>query len=157
MNIPHAFFVPVMSETQYLNIAYILNYFNIISLIEDMVILPGDAFIAKDKRTGTVKHHFVYTGERKGTKWFIGTFIGKSIRKISAPELKEITGKLSLKGIIFFKGSMFERRRTVKRALSFKGKPQETINFNMEHFISYIHTGKIASKEIFDFTSADAF
>jgi len=145
-----------MSDSPYLNIAYILNYYNIISLIEELVVLPGDAFISEDKRTGVVRHHFIYTGERKSKKWFIGTFPGKGIKRISASELKEITERQSLKGIIFFKGSMFERRRAVKRALSLRGKSQDRIGFDMDNFISYIHTGKISSKEIFHFSGADA-
>jgi hypothetical protein len=50
--------------------------------------------------------------------------------------------------IVRFEGDNFQRKHAIQRALEKLGQPYDLINFNCEHFATYVQTGIPTSNQV---------
>lgn len=107
---------------------------------------PGDRLIEPIFQTGIAKHHSIYLGaDEQGLEWIAENHKFHGVRLVKANEFFRGGQTYEIKR---FNGSRFDRLRSVSRALSVVGKPYELINYNCEHFASYVQTGNAASSQV---------
>jgi uncharacterized protein YycO len=109
-------------------------------------LLPGDDVKEAIFQTGFSKHHAVYLGvDPTGTEWVAENQMFKGVRLVRARDYFSSSKKYV---VVPFKGTNTQREQAVKRALSKIGAPYNLINYNCEHYASYVQTGRPQSKQV---------
>lgn len=109
-------------------------------------LLPGDDIKEDIFQTGLTKHHGVYLGvDNAGTEWVAENHKFVGVRLVRAQDYFRPSKKYL---VVPFKGGHTAREAAVKRALAKLGAPYNLINFNCEHYASYVQTGRAESKQV---------
>lgn len=107
---------------------------------------PADRIIEPIFQTGISKHHSIYLGvDRLGNEWVAENYKFKGVRLINANEFFRLGKSYSFQQFV---GTDSERKEAVQRALKILGKPYDLINYNCEHYASYVQTGKSKSRQV---------
>lgn len=107
---------------------------------------PADRLIEPIFQTGLSQHHAIYLGvDSQGTEWVVENYKFVGVRLISAETFFRNKRQITVNR---FDGSHIDRFNAVKRALSLLGKPYDLINYNCEHYASYVQNGKAESKQV---------
>jgi len=113
---------------------------------------PGDVIIVPKSAFNLIQHHALYIGyDNHGIHWIIHNTIGVGVSLITTEEF--FTRCSHINKIKRFAGTNEKRRSIVENALEKRGKPYNFINYNCEHFISEIKTGKARSTQIENMTA----
>lgn len=119
------------------------------SVVEKYNLQPGDRIIVPKRGFEIVQHHAIYLGRNRYEEDLIAeNTIDHGVRIITATEFfKDI---IRIKKIEKFLGDDFQRRQAVQDAILLKGTEYDLLNFNCEHYASYVQTKIPESKQIND-------
>jgi len=93
------------------------------------------------------KHHGIYVGIHNGTPLVAENQSGRGVQYISLS--KFLLGNSSnLTRIEKFNGTEEARRNIIPRINELVGTQYDSINFNCEHFVELIYTGRPSSKQV---------
>ena len=107
---------------------------------------PGDRIVRPIFATGISKHHAVFLGaDHAGTEWVAENYFKEGVRLVNAVDF---FSKMKSFNIVKFNGNYQQRVEAVKRALLKLGTPYDLIDYNCEHFATYVQTGKAFSKQV---------
>lgn len=107
---------------------------------------PADRIKQPIFQTGLTKHHSIYLGiDQYGQEWVSENHKIHGVRLVKAEDFFKEDNCYT---IVPFQGRYQLRIAAVKRALSVLGKPYELIQYNCEHYASYVQTGKAESTQI---------
>ena len=111
-------------------------------------IRPADAIVMQKKFFGMVDHYAIYIGYYNGEPQFVANYT-KGVQVIDREKMSNFLQVLVPVKIDRFKGSEYQRKIAVKRALSQRGKKAYSyIHNNCEHFKNWVQTGKPRSEQI---------
>jgi len=107
---------------------------------------PADRIVTPKSSLRWVQHHVVYLGQNhNGVDLIAENKQGHGVRVITANqffnEINEVTR------IERFRGSSYERRVAVERALREVGQPYSLINFNCESYANLVQHNKAKSRQ----------
>lgn len=107
---------------------------------------PADRIKEPIFQTGLSKHHSIYLGmDTYGQEWISENHWQHGVRLVKAADYFKDGSSYT---IVPFEGTYQERISAVKRALAVLGKPYDLIQYNCEHYASYVQTGKAESKQV---------
>lgn len=108
---------------------------------------PGDDLVVPKSNFQIAAHHAVYLGQNYyGTDLFCENNNVFGVRLVTAEQF--FRENLTYFRIDRFPGNNFQRQLAVKRALNKLGQHYSLINFNCEHFATYVQTGNPRSKQV---------
>lgn len=108
---------------------------------------PGDELIVPKSGFDIIQHHALYIGyDHDGCDLVIHNDINKGVSLITVDAF--FAAVLKVNKIIPFRGTNTERKALVQRALIRIGQPYDLINYNCEHFITEIKSGKARSRQV---------
>jgi hypothetical protein len=108
---------------------------------------PADRIIVPKSGLRIVQHHAIFLGQNDlGQDLIAENKIGFGVRVITA----EIFFKddIEITRIERFKGTNYERKVAIQKALSKRGLPYNLINYNCQHFASEVQYGKPESEQV---------
>lgn len=109
---------------------------------------PADRIKEPIFQTGFSQHHSIYLGMDKfGQEWIAENHWKHGVRMVKANEYFKTFRNYSF---IRFEGTYTGRVAAVKRALAELGKPYDLIQYNCEHYATYVQTGKAESKQVWN-------
>lgn len=109
-------------------------------------LLPGDDITESIFWTGLSKHHAIYLGvDPSGVEWVAENHKFVGVRLVKACDYFNASKKYT---VITFKGTNLQREAAVKRALDKVGAPYSLVNYNCEHYASYVQTGNAESTQV---------
>ncbi len=109
-------------------------------------LLPGDRVTEAIFLTGLSKHHAIYLGmDLSGTEWIAENHHIDGVRLATAGNYFHPAKNYT---VIAFRGKDSEREAAVKRALDQVGARYDLVNYNCEHYASYMQTGKAQSNQV---------
>lgn len=116
-------------------------------IIKQYNLLPGDRIVVPKSEIRIVQHHAIYLGQNHQGQYLVAeNKIGFGVRLITADEFfKDV---IEVTRIERFKGSNYERKFVVQKALSKCGFPYDLINYNCQHFANEVQHGKIESEQV---------
>lgn len=107
---------------------------------------PADRIKEPIFQTGLSKHHSIYLGmDQYGQEWISENHKFHGVRLVKANDFFKVNNEYSF---VPFEGKYPERIAAVKRALAVLGKPYDLIEYNCEHYASFVQTGKAESKQV---------
>lgn len=107
---------------------------------------PADCIKNPIFQTGLSQHHSIYLGvDDFGHEWISENHHQQGVRMITAEDFFREGKKYTFEK---FEGSYTDRVNAVKRALHHLGKPYHLINYNCEHYASYVQSGKAVSRQV---------
>lgn len=108
---------------------------------------PADRIVVPKSVTRIVQHHAIYLGQNyEGQHLIAENKIGFGVRLIIADDFfKDV---IEITRIERFKGSNYERKLAVKKALSKCGVSYDLINYNCQHFANEIQYNLIKSDQV---------
>jgi hypothetical protein len=117
------------------------------SIVKQHNLKPADRIIVPKRGFEIVQHHAIYLGQnRYGEDLIAENTIDHGVRIISATEFfKDITRIVRIEK---FLGNDFQRRQAVQDAILLKGTKYDLLDFNCEHYASYVQTKIPESKQI---------
>lgn len=108
---------------------------------------PGDQIVECITALGITKHFALYLGpDEYNREWIVENKKITGVRLI--PAAKYFSQLISLARIEKFIGTNAERNQAVKNALKSVGKPYHLTDYNCEHFVTEVTTGKSESKQV---------
>lgn len=108
---------------------------------------PGDELVVPKSGFDIIQHHALYIGfDHNGTGLMIHNDINRGVSLISVDDFFAVV--LKVNKIIPFQGTNAERKTLVRRSLTRIGRPYDLINYNCEHFITDIKSGKASSRQV---------
>lgn len=112
-----------------------------------MGLSPGDQIVEYITALGIAKHFAIYLGwDDAGTEWVIENIKGDAVRVTKANDF--FSRVIKVDRIIKHTGTNWDRKNLVQRALSKIGVPYNLINYNCEHFVTEVITGKPVSRQV---------
>lgn len=107
---------------------------------------PADRIKEPIFQTGLSQHHSIYLGiDQYGQEWIAENHWRNGVRLVKADDYFKKGNRYT---IVPFEGSYPERIAAVKRAFSVLGKRYDLIEYNCEHYASYVQTGTTESKQV---------
>jgi uncharacterized protein YycO len=117
------------------------NYINLYQL------KPGDRIVVPKSWLKVIQHHVIYLGQNHmGVHLIAENAVGLYVRIIAADEF--FRGNPQVTRVDHFVGNNSDRKIAVQRALKQVGQPYDLINYNCEHFATYVQTGKPTSNQV---------
>lgn len=115
--------------------------------IQKYKLKPDDEIVVPKSVFNFVQHHAIYLGlDRNGNHWIVENKIGGGVQLISADDF--FASVSTVNKIIPFSGTNDQRKLFVYKALNSLGKPYNLIQYNCEHFITELKTGKAKSQQL---------
>src|SRR5690606_17921663 len=97
---------------------------------------PADRIKEPIFQTGLSKHHAIYLGmDQYGQEWISENHWQHGVRLVKADAYFKEGNSYT---VVTFEGTYTERIAAVKRALAVLGKPYDLIQYNCEHYASYV-------------------
>lgn len=117
------------------------------SIVKKHNLKPADRIIVPKSGLEIVQHHAIYLGQNKyGEHLIIENKIGYGVRVVTIDVfLKNVSVITDIKK---FKGSNYDRKIAIERALKNHGQPYDLINFNCEHFSNKVQHNVVESFQI---------
>jgi hypothetical protein len=107
-----------------------------------------DAIILRKKVLGMVDHYAIFLGFRNTQPVFVANF-RDGVKELTIDEIRNFLHEYEPTSIEKFRGSEFERRLAIQRAMSRIGeKAYDFIANNCEHFKTWVHTGEHRSEQV---------
>ncbi len=108
---------------------------------------PADRIVVPKSGLRIVQHHAIYLGQNhQGQHLIAENKIGFGVRLVTADDFfKDVIGVTKIER---FKGSNYERKLAVQKALNKCGLPYDLINYNCQHFANEVQYGKIESEQV---------
>ncbi len=113
---------------------------------QNLNLKPGDRIVVPKSGLRIVQHHALYLGRNyQGLDLIAENKIGFGVRLVTVGEfLKDV---IEITRIERFKGTNYERKQAVQKALQKTGQPYHLINYNCQHFANEIQYGKVESDQ----------
>lgn len=113
---------------------------------QNLNLKPGDRIVVPKSGLRIVQHHALYLGRNyQGLDLIAENKIGFGVRLVAVGEfLKDV---IEITRIERFKGTNYERKQAVQKALQKTGQPYHLINYNCQHFANEIQYGKVESDQ----------
>jgi len=108
---------------------------------------PADRIVVPKSGLRIVQHHVIYLGQNhQGHHLIAENKIGFGVRLVTTEDFfKDV---IEVTRIERFKGSNYERKLAVQKALSKCGLPYDLINYNCQHFANEVQYGKAESEQV---------
>jgi len=108
---------------------------------------PGDRIVVPKSGLRLVQHHALYLGQNhQGVDLIAENKIGFGVRLVTVDEFfKDV---IEITRIERFKGTNYERKLAVQKALLKLRQPYHLINYNCQHFANEIQYGKVESDQV---------
>lgn len=108
---------------------------------------PADRIIVPKSDFQIVQHHAIYLGQDKyDNHLIIENKIGFGVRVVSIDDFFKNVSEIT--DIKKFKGSNYERKIAIERALKDYGQPYDLISFNCEHFSHKVQHNVVKSFQL---------
>jgi uncharacterized protein YycO len=120
--------------------------------IKQLGLLPGDRIVVPKSGLRIVQHHALYLGQNyQGIDLIAENKIGFGVRVVTAAEF--FADVIEVTRIEKFRGTNYQRKLAVQKALQRLGQPYHLINYNCQHFANEIQYGKVESEQADNFLS----
>lgn len=120
------------------------------SKIIELGLMPGDRIVVPKSGFRIVQHHAIYVGQDKlGQHLIVENKIGFGVRVVTSDLF--FSDVLEITRIEKFKGSPYDRRMAVQKALQKVGKPYLLIDYNCQHFANEVQHNSIQSEQVQSF------
>lgn len=108
---------------------------------------PADRIVVPKSGLRIVQHHAIYLGQNHLEQHLIAeNKIGFGVRLVTADDF--FKDAIEVTRIERFKGSIYERKLAVQKALNKCGLPYDLINYNCQHFANEVQYSKIESEQV---------
>jgi len=107
---------------------------------------PADRIKEPIFQTGFTKHHSIYLGmDPYGKEWIAENHWQHGVRLVKGNDYFKEGNRYT---VVPFEGSYQKRIVAAKRALSEMGKSYDLIQYNCEHYSSFVQTGNATSYQV---------
>jgi uncharacterized protein YycO len=118
-----------------------------LQFVKQFNLQPGDRIVVPKSAWQLVQHHVLYLGNDDYNNHYISeNVIGVGVKLTRVTDFFQNSGTVTR--IERFKGSAYERKAVVQRALAKLGKPYSLINYNCESYVNEAVYNKAKSPQV---------
>ena len=116
-------------------------------IIDELKLQPGDSIVIPKSGLNIVQHYALYLGFDEHYNYYMSeNVVGIGVKLTRVQDFFKQETRISQ--IEKFEGSKEQRTQIVQTALAKLGLPYSLINYNCEHFVSDVKTGKAKSRQL---------